>query len=215
VHETGEGDLEADAETVRAWFAAARGGGTFLSPADGAALVGWLRSGVPVGRILRAIERTAARRRARRARTPFTLRACATDLASADVGMRHAARATPGTPDPDLDVILDGCDAALRALAADARARLGARGSASVAARVALGCAIVSDFQQALRTCLAPQWPALRAAAATALDECRDGLDDALFAQLGEEWIRDRLRARYPDLTATAVHEEAEFGAAR
>ncbi len=211
--ETGDGDLEADAETVRAWFAAARGGGTFLSPADGAVLVGWLRSGVPVGRILRAIERTAARRRARRARTPFTLRACATDLASSDVGTRRTARAEPGTP--DLDGILDGCEAALRTLAADARARLDARGNASVAARVALGCAIVADFQQALWACLAPRWPALRQAAETALDECRTGLDDTLFAQLCEEWIRDRLRARYPDLTANAVHEEAEFGAAR
>ncbi|MEN9787549.1 MAG: hypothetical protein RLZZ299_2813 [Pseudomonadota bacterium] len=204
--------LEHDAETVRAWFAAARGGGTFLSPADGATLVGWLQAGVPVGRILRAIETTAARRRARRARTPFTLRACAKALAGPDAGLRRTAEAGPAR---DLDAILTPWDGAIDALAGDARRRLDARGDASTGARVALGCAIVADFQQSLRRSLEPAWPALREAAAAALEESRDGLDEALFAQLCEEWVRDRLRARYPDLTAGAVHEEAELGPAR
>lgn len=210
--ETGGDSLSQDAETVRAWFAAARGGGTFLSPADGAALVGWLQAGVPVGRILRAIESTAARRRARRARTPFTLRACGRALTGPEAGGR-------GTPSPaparDLDSVLARWQAEADALAHDARRRLDARGAASAAARVALGCAIVADFQHALRRCLEPAWPALRDAAADALDESRDGLDEALFAQLCEEWVRDRLRARYPDVTAAAVHEEAELGPAR
>ncbi len=204
--------MEQDAETVRAWFAAARGGGTFLSPADGATLVGWLQAGVPVGRILRAIEATAARRRARRARTPFTLRACAKALTTPESGVRRTAE---GGPARDLDAILAPWDAAADALAGDARRRLDARGDASTGARVALGCAVVADFQQALHRCLEAAWPALRDAAADALAESRDGLDDALFAQLCEEWVRDRLRARYPDLTASAVHEEAELGPAR
>ena len=210
--ETGVDPLAQDAETVRAWFAAARGGGTFLSPADGAVLVGWLQAGVPVGRILRAIEATAARRRARRARTPFTLRACGRALTGPESGVRSPA---PAVPARDLDTILAPWEPDADALAHDARRRLDARGTASTGARVALGCAIVADFQHALRRCLEPAWPALRDAASAALDECRDGLDEALFAQLCEEWVRDRLRARYPDVTAAAVHEEAELGPAR
>ena len=41
-----------------------------------------------------------------------------------------------------------------------------------------------------LKLYFAPKSRALRAAAATALDECRDGLDDALFAQLGTLALR-------------------------
>lgn len=210
--DTAPGHLEQDAETVRAWFATARGGGAFLSPADGATLVGWLEGGVPVGRILRAIEQTAARRRARRARTPFTLRACAPALTRPEGATR---RAPACGEEPDLDAILAPWVATESVLVTHARARLAARRGASDAARVALGCAIVAEFRETQRGCLAPAWPALRAAAAEALAECRPGLDEALFAQLCEEWVRDRLRARHPDLTAHAIHEEAEFGPAR
>ncbi len=61
------------AELVRRHLVVLRGGVLFLSSRDGAALVKWLDDGVPVARILYALEIAAERRRRRSDRAPLQL----------------------------------------------------------------------------------------------------------------------------------------------
>ena len=64
------------AEQVRAYLVHVRGGAPFLSGADGRLLLSWLEAGISVPKILVAIDKTAARRRAKRSRSRLTLNAC-------------------------------------------------------------------------------------------------------------------------------------------
>ncbi len=207
------------AEEVRAWLVAARGGAALLSPTDGALLVGWLDAGVPVSEIFRAIERTAARRIAKRTRTPFTLASCATALKGTTppgpgAGRKPSAERGPAPlptlHDPAFDVVTDPAVRAREgALVARTQAALVARGAGD---RVQEGCRIVHAFHVALWDLLAPVRPALLAQAAQALDAVATTLDEAAFHQLCEEWARASVRARHPALTATAIYEEAVLG---
>ena len=202
----------AAAEDVRAWLVEARGGAAFLSPTDGALLVGWLEGGVPVADIFRAIERTAARRIAKRTRTPFTLASCAAQLPKARAGGK--GRGTRDTVPALLDTALDPVtEPALRAregaLVARTQAALAARAGTD---RLQDGCRIVHHFHVALWDLLAPVRSAFLAQAAEALHALATTLDEAAFHQLCEEWARATVRARHPALTAVAIYEEAVLG---
>ncbi len=206
------------AEEVRAWLVDARGGATFLSPTDGALLVSWLDAGVPVSDICCAIERTAARRIAKRTRTPFTLASCRTELSRARVaGKAGSGRASPRGPaalpvlhPPTLELVTDPALLAREgALVARTHAALGARSEGD---RVQEGCRIVHAFHVALWDLLAPARPALLAHAAACLEAVAVTLDEAAFHQLCEEWARASVRARHPALTAAAIYEEAVLG---
>jgi hypothetical protein len=61
------------AEQVRDHLVQLRGGAPFLSPVDAKLLLEWLESGIGVAIIVRALETVAARRQARRTRSPFSL----------------------------------------------------------------------------------------------------------------------------------------------
>lgn len=189
-------DALADAaEEVRAYFVEVRGGAPFLSAADGRRLVAWLEAGVPVARLLVAIDRVAERRRARRVRAPFTLRDLAPELAR----RRGAARVEPVAPAAG-GVGVDALrDRALAAIAALDDPDLEGRGRAACA----LGRQFFSDAWQALGDTRA----AWLAEAAAELDALRDALDEPAFAAACEELARDRLRRQYPELTATRIWE--------
>ena len=68
--------LAVQAEEVRAYVVAVRGGAPFLSAADGRLLVGWLEGGVSVARILAAVDEVAEKRRKKRTRGRLSLTAC-------------------------------------------------------------------------------------------------------------------------------------------
>ena len=187
-------DIEAladAAEEVRAWFVQVRGGAAFLSSTDGRALVGWLEAGVPVSRILRAIDTTAARRRARRSRRPFSLVDIRAALERESPG--PGRKRPPAAPDaPEAEATL----AAIRAL----------RGDAETRARAA--CELARRFHEDAWAALGPGQASLLAAAAEELAGLVDAVDADIFRSLCEEVARDRQRTRYPQLSATRIWEE-------
>lgn len=207
-------ELAERAEEVRAWLVQLRGGAPFLSSADGALLAGWLEAGLPVPAILRGIEATAERRRAKRVRAPFSLKSCKAEVERA---ARHAPRA-PRPPAPDLGGVLlpdvVGLDEAERALAAETRAALAALAESDPEARARAACALVRAFHEALWALHAPRHDALRAEAAEELADLKDAVGEAGFDALCEEWARERVRGRVPSLTATRVWEECGLGLA-
>jgi hypothetical protein len=200
--------LAADAAVVCAHFVQMRGGSPFLSGADGQQLHAWLTSGVPVASLLRAIEDTAARRVARRMRTPFTLRSIRGSLTQGGRTARPRERSAPEAASLPVFTACDDADALAKAV----REALAARTETDVEARARAGCAIVRGFHERLWDLLGPTLPELRAGAAAALAEARDDVDAELFDAMCDEWVRARLRERYPDLTATRMWEEADGG---
>jgi hypothetical protein len=204
------------AEEVRAFFVTARGGAPFLSGADGEQLLRWLDAGQTVSALLRAIETTATRRAARRSRAPFTLRSIAAALKAPSPSGRPggprpipSSQASPRPPSSAEDLMLSGSLPDADSLAKDARCALAARTQRDPEERAREGCRIVRAFHERLWLVLDPELPALRARAAQALAEARDDVDTELFDAMCDEWVRARMRERYPDLTATYVWEEA------
>ena len=64
------------AEEVRAYLVQIRGGAPFLSGADSQILIHWLDENVPVPAILSAIDAVSERRRTKRVRTRLSLKVC-------------------------------------------------------------------------------------------------------------------------------------------
>jgi hypothetical protein len=198
------------AEEVRAHLCALRGGAPFLSPMDAWQLVRWLEEGVSVAAILLALERAADARRRSRSRTPLSLVAARRHLGRPVAGA--FARALPSRrAEPPLAALVRalravpiGTDRAARAALEPALLEISGRGE--VALRPALA---------AVRTFLETAWSALGAAGQEALAaEAREELGDLLglveegtAAALVEETARDRLRGRYPALTAATLRE--------
>lgn len=207
-------DRAADrAEEVRAWFVQVRGGSPFLSGPDAHALCGWLDAGVPVVRILRAVEATAAHRRSKRLRAPFTLKSCARFLDAAAGSTPPLRRAPPEaaapTPEPSGPALPGASSATRRHLAA-----LYAQAAADVAAPVPALERIrrARVFHEAAWEALRDDHPALLAAAAEPLEDLRDLMDDEAFARVVEEAARHAVRAAFPALSVDALIAEGDDG---
>lgn len=196
--------LRERAEQVRAHFVMLRAGGPFLSPTDAACLVRWLDEGVPVSRLLVAIEQAAEARRKSRARSPFHLSRAAPYL-------RRAPAAPPRRRPVEREV-----SPSLPPLAdlAPALAPLDPHAAAAAADLTGEPEALFEAAMSLIRTAFERAWdrltPADRAArcerAARPLAEFREELDDASWEQLVEEGARDSLRAEHPALSAVVVH---------
>jgi hypothetical protein len=196
-------DLAASAEEVRAFLVEVRGGAPFLSSTDGKALHAWLTAGIPVTTVLRGIEATAARRKAKRTRTPFTLVSCRKAIESAAQGAPVAVPA-PATESVDFPGEAELVAETTRLLAdvqlPDPEARARAR------------CAIAREFHRRLWDGLGDARAALLAEAAAALDDLAGTLEDRVFDSLCEEWAREELRRRYPRFSPTRIWEECALG---
>jgi hypothetical protein len=198
-------DIVARAEEVRAWLVQLRGGAPFLSSADGKLLADWLDAGVPVPTILRGLEQVAERRRAKRTRTPFTLTSCRAVVER--LAKNHLAWRVP----TDLSAAL--APAAPDALASAALTELAAlQGDAETRARRA--CAVLRRFHDTVWDALGDERAAVLAAAAEDLGPLAEVLGEEGFRRACEEHARDRVRARYPTLSATRVWEEFGLGVA-
>lgn len=181
-----EADALADAaEEVRAWLVTARGGAPFLSGSDGRLLVSWLESGVPVADLLRAIDETARHRRAKRARSPFTLRSVE----------RLLVRGAGGRPARSLRRARGADDIPWPSCAA-LETEIAAMETADV---VVLGARVRRFFDEAWLE-LTPHHAALLAGGLIELGEFADALDESTRARLCEEFARERLRSHYPSL---------------
>jgi predicted component of type VI protein secretion system len=200
------------AEEVRAHLCLLRGGGVFLSPADALQLVTWFGAGVGVGPIVRALERAAEARRRSRNRTPLSLVAA----------KRHLGKECPGWFHRDLPQLGRGDEPPLMPVV---RALQAAGSSADAEARRALGevlARVDGRDEEALlaavgaaRQFVESAWDGLGDAGRAALrGEAEAELGDLLAlidphhrVALIEETARDRLRQRYPALTAATFDE--------
>lgn len=192
------------AEEVRAWLVQLRGGAPFLSAADGKLLVDWLDAQIPVPTILHGIELVAERRRARRTRTPFSLQSCRATiekLKRTGGGWRSPADlvAALAPPDPDIHVT-------------EALAELAAITGADPEARAREACAVLRRFHARVWETLGDERATLLAEAAADLAALRELLGQDGFDRACEEHSRDRVRSRYPTLSATRVWEEFGLG---
>ncbi|MDP2316172.1 MAG: hypothetical protein Q8P41_24960 [Pseudomonadota bacterium] len=202
----------ARAEEVRAWLVQLRGGAPFLSAADGKLLADWLDARIPVPTILHGIEVVAERRRARRTRTPFTLLSCrgtVEKLARSGGGWRVPA---------DLRAALAPADSTTGGsdvLVAEALASLGALPMVDPEIWARAACAVLRDFHTRVWDSLPPDERAtILADAAADLAPLNGLLGEDGFLRACEEHARDRVRARYPTLSATRVWEEFGLGVA-
>jgi len=179
------------AEEVRAWLVTARGGAPFLSASDGRKLADWLEGGVPVRDLLRAIDETSAHRRAKRLRQAFGLHSIEPALRRAQRGASpsRSARALPAPPDdlpwPDAGPLL----VELHALVA--------QGPDAAVLHVSRR---IREFFDAAWVSLASAHAVLLAHALEELGDLAEQLDADTRAALCEEYARERVRARYPEL---------------
>ena len=195
---------------MRAHLVCLRGGGLFLSSADALLLVQWLEAGVGVPRILKALERAAEARRARRSRFPLQLTHAKRHLDRPTSGVFRSPPAADGPPMGPVvralgaapsSAALSALRAALEALPADADPEALFR-SAAAAAR---------DFLDARwRELAASERQRLQAEALHGLGDLADLVDDDTREALVREGARDLLRAGYPALSAASLWEVVE-----
>lgn len=192
------------AEAVRAYLVSVRGGAPLLSSADARLLYGWLREGVRLGAIVRAIDLVASRRLAQRVRAPLSLVSCRTEVlrqqkqAGSWVRRGGARSVVLASGDPRFAAVTRLAEATERAVAALAAEEPERRASRA--------CALAAAFhEQAWQE--APQ-DLLLAEAAEALADARGLYDEAEWALALEATAREDLRRRYPSLTATALWQE-------
>lgn len=196
------------AEVVRGHLVALRGGAMFLSSADVLRLLEWFDRAVPVEDILRALERAAESRAARRSRVPLTLAHARPHLGRPT---RGAFRSVDRPPDvaaglaPLVARILaqaadDPLAEALRALARDLEALTDPATRAQTAMRR------VSQFHEAVFDAL-PE-----ARRATLRREARAGMGDLVhlldardLEPLVEEAARFEARRGYAWLSAASI----------
>ncbi len=196
------------AEEVRAHLCTLRGGAPFLSPSDALLLVGWFERGVPVGDILRALERAREVRRTHRSRYPLNL----------NHARRHLGRPTRGAfarerPARGNEPVFAPVVRAMRSVPG--------RGPARRQLEHALS-AIDADGQLAVRQALAyireffdATWldmgeqgrSRLRDRARIELGDLLSLVDEGTAAALIEEPSRDLLRQTYPALSAASLWE--------
>ncbi|MDP2307687.1 MAG: hypothetical protein Q8P18_16810 [Pseudomonadota bacterium] len=194
----------ARAEEVRAWLVQLRGGAPFLSAADGKLLVDWLDAKIPVPTILHGIELVAERRRAKRTRTPFSLQSCRATI-------EKLARAGGGWRTP-ADLVVALAPAEPDALVVEALVELAAITGDDPEARARYACAVLRRFHARVWDALGEERAALLAEAAEDLGTLEALLGHDGFERACEEHARDRVRARYPTLSATRVWEEFGLG---
>jgi len=195
---------------VRAHLVCLRGGGLFLSSSDALLLVQWLEAGVGVPRILRALERAAEARRARRSRFPLQLTHAKRHLDRPTSGLFRSPPPAEGCPMGPVVRALEAAPssaalaslrAALEALPADADPESLFR-SAATAARAFL------DARWAELP--ATERQRLQAEALEGLGDLADLVDDDTREALVREGARDLLRAGYPALSAASLWEVVE-----
>ncbi len=193
-------------EAVRAYLVSVRGGAPFLSSADARLLHGWLRTGVRLGAIVRAIELVAAKRVAQRIRAPLSLTSCRAEVLRQQKQAGSWVRRGGPRSIPPLSAAADARFAAVDALAEAAEAALASLNEPDAERRVALACSHAARFHEAAWEA-APQ-PLLLEDAAAHLADARPLYDDDAWEEALVATARDHLRRRYPSLTATALWQE-------
>jgi len=192
------------AEEVRAYLVALRGGAPFLSPTDASLLVSWLDDDVPVASIRLALERTAAARRARPTKTPFTLRQAKRHLRDGPADALPQPTLMDASALSPMVEALRQTDSAPCAALADALERL-PRAARDDLAEAAM--ALLSAFHQDAWARLDHEDQRTRVATWAARLSQRFSLAPEEIATIAEEQARAELRGTLPWLTATNLWE--------
>lgn len=204
------------AELVRRHLVVLRGGVLFLSSRDGAALVKWLDDGVPVARILRALEVASERRRQRGERAPLQLTHASRHLGRAStrpvvVEVPVPALAHDGDARVDLLAWLDQTRATSLAgrfgdRHAALRQQVSALDASSVRWLAARTIGLIGEFFGACWDDLGDEGRArYEADASAALGDLGDLFSEDEAATLLEEHARGLFRATAPGLDAESV----------
>lgn len=210
-------ELERRAETVRDYLVALRGGAPFLSGGDDRLLLSWLEAGLPVARILAAVDTVAERRRRQRSRQRLTLTACKKAVES-------GPRVGEAAPRPAREAAaLPGAGAGLRGLAEEIAAlpvsealevarrelvtalTVVARTDGHPDAQGRAAVAAIARFHVAAWAAADDEHAALRAQAEARLASLRGLVTGSEWQELVEEAARDLLRQRIPAVSARAV----------
>lgn len=196
------------AEEVRAYVVAIRGGAPFLSAADGRLLVRWLEQGIPVARILAAVDEVAEKRRKKRTKSRLTLTSCKRSIEG-----RTAQQQAPTPTQPAHTVTLNDyaaelatmdIDPALRGEREKLVARIGslAGDPETVATDAVAAC---RAFQAAAWNSATRDMNAIRAQAESELSALKSTLKPDVFAAYIEEVSRDIVNRKTPLVSAKAV----------
>lgn len=202
--------LALQAEEVRTYLVSVRAGAPFLSGPDGRLLLKWLEGGVPVAAILAAIDRVAARRRKKRARSRLTLVACKGEVnksVSQASEVPSPTETTAGLATLAARFREMETHAHLAPLQAALVARLEELGVEGLdpAAQVSAAITACRLFQEGVWSSCEAEHPALMATAAEELAPLKGAVSAAMFDDLVAEVARDRLRQRFPIVCAQVV----------
>ena len=213
-------EMADQAEEVRAYLVNLRGGAPFLSGTDSQLLHGWLTGGVPVSVILASMDRVAARRRQRRTHGRLSLFACQAEVRRM-MGRRKATRPAPRRPQGTLGSLgrLAGQIRAMTiapgfvptrdrlARELDALDRSPAADPEELARRAIAAC---RRFHEAIWDAIHDQRSALLRDAEGELDALRSLLTGAAWDAAVEEVARDRVRARFPLVSAQVIWDRLQ-----
>lgn len=216
-------EMSQHAEDVRAYLVNLRGGAPFLSGADSQLLHGWLTDGVPVAVILASLEKVALRRRLRRTRGRMTLQSCRGEV------RRMMGRARPARPKArrtlqgGLGRLADQIGilnvppllAPIRDVLAEELAILDLEGPPGVEERARQAIAACRRFHEAVWDAIIDQRTQLLYDAEVELDALRGLLKGAAWDAAVEEVARDRVRARFPLVSAQVIWDRLHEGPTR
>ena len=213
-------DLLAErAEEVRAYLVNLRGGAPFLSGADSQLLDGWLTDGVPIAVIMASLDKVAVRRRKRRVRSRMSLNACRSEVRRM-MGRPHAAPSATSHPgllrlagEISAMTIAPGLERLRRALVG-ALTRISESDQTPMEERARLAIKACRKFHEAIWEALTDQHREMLTDAATELDALRSVLNENAWQAAIEEVARDRIRARFPLISAQVVWERISQQAA-
>ena len=217
------GALDLRAETVRDYLVALRGGAPFLSAADDRLLLAWLEAGLPVARILAAVDQVAEVRRRQQSRRRLTLSACKKAVENEETASVAAGEPAREGPDrgpgaglaalateiegsvvsPELAPALRELVAELRGLATAPGASAGGDRHTDELGRAA--AAAIGRFHSVAWEAAAPLHASLVAQAEVRLAPMRALLRGREWEALVEETARDLLRQQTPAVSARAV----------
>ncbi|MCB9743598.1 MAG: hypothetical protein H6740_13440 [Alphaproteobacteria bacterium] len=196
--ELDEDAIAESAEAVRAHLVVLRGGAPFLSPFDAQLLLEWLRDGVSVPIILRALEQAAERRRAKRSRAPLSLKHARGGVKTEMARKLPTIRLSDTRLQPIIEGLRASADPEERA-AAEALAAL--EGEGEVLLEQALG--VSRRFFE--RAWDAADQEALLARAESELGDLAELMSGAQLRHAREEVARDLLRQQHPLLSAARL----------
>ncbi|MEC7984740.1 MAG: hypothetical protein VX278_06230 [Myxococcota bacterium] len=200
------------AEEIRAYLVLVRGGAPFLSGADCTLLVKWLDEKVSIAAITTAIDRVAARRRAKRVRSRMSLNVCKGELRKI---LGHKTK-TPKELKPIKNVGLKGLVQNLRRLDVPTSLSTAKQvlvqtltnlsqndGDLETLAKKAIkGC---RDFHETVWRICEDQHEQLQLQSEQELASLRNLLGEQHWREMVEEVMRDKLRSRFPLISAQSI----------